>query len=173
MVFPNFYLLNVCHITMSLVFWTKSPNLSEDYLVVIAHQMGFFSCDKNLWATLLQLSNTPHSQINYSQRLYFTAQDLFTYIAHQPWIFIGWTNAEAEAPILWLPDVKSWLTGKDSMLGKIGGSRSGQQRMRWPDGITDSMDMSLRKLQGAVKDRQTGVLQSTGLQRVRRDLATE
>ena len=78
MVFPNFYLLNVCHITMSLVFWTKSPNLSEDYLVVIAHQMGFFSCDKNLWATLLQLSNTPHSQINYSQRLYFTSQDLFT-----------------------------------------------------------------------------------------------
>ena len=37
---------------------------------------------------------------------------------NQPWIFIEMTDAEAEAPILWLPDVKSWLTGKDPVAGK-------------------------------------------------------
>ena len=40
---------------------------------------------------------------------------------NQPWIFIGRTDAEAEAPILWTPDVKSWLIGKDPDAGKDGG----------------------------------------------------
>ena len=51
---------------------------------------------------------------------------------NQPWIFIGSTDTEVEAPILWSPDVKSWLTEKTLMLGKIEDKRRrGQQRMRW------------------------------------------
>ena len=65
---------------------------------------------------------------------------------NQPWIFIGWTDAKAEAPVLWPPDVKSYLMSRDNslektpMLGKIEGKRRrGRQRMRWSSSITDSM----------------------------------
>ena len=58
---------------------------------------------------------------------------------NQPWILIGRTDAKAEAPILWPPGEKSWLTGKKLMLGKIEGRRRRwRQRMRWLDGIINS-----------------------------------
>ena len=76
---------------------------------------------------------------------------------NQAWIFFERTDAEAEAPILWPPDVKNWLTGRTFflMLGKIEGKRRrGWQRMRCLDGIIHLLDMSLSKLQELVMVRE-------------------
>ena len=83
---------------------------------------------KNWWFWTVMLEKTLESPLDCKEIQTVNPK------GNQSWIFIGRTDVEAETPILWLPDVKNWLIGKDPMLGKIeGGRRTGQWRMRWLD----------------------------------------
>ena len=90
------------------------------------------------------LEKTPESPLDYKEIKPVNPT------GNQPWTFIGKANAEAEALILWPPDAKSWLTGKDSDAQKDLRQKKGVAE---DEMVTNSMDMSLSKLQEMVKDR--------------------
>ena len=75
-------------------------------------------------------------------------------IGNQPWIFIGRADAEAETPILWPPDAKSQLIGKDPDAGKDWGQEKGGTEDEMLNAITESMDISLSGLWEIAKDRE-------------------
>ena len=97
---------------------------------------------------------------------------------NQSWIFIGTTDAEAETPILWPPDAKSWLIGKDS------GKDAGKDWRQQAEGVTEDELVGWHHRLNGQEFEQTpgesegqggkpGVLQSMGSQRVSHNLATE
>ena len=111
------------------------------------HKQGWMQKNWCFWIVVLE--KAPESSLDCKEIKPVNSK------GNQPWIVTGRTEAEAESPILWPPDAKCWLIEKVPDAGKHWSFKEkGQQRIRWIDSITDSMDMNLSKLLEILKDRE-------------------
>ena len=139
------------HIKKQIHYFANKGQASQSY--------GFSSSHVWMWEVDYKESWAPKNWCFWSVVLEKTLESLLNCKEIQPrdqsWVFIGRTDVEAETPILWPPHAKSWLTGKDPDARKIEGRRRREwQRISCLDSITDSMNMSLSKLQEVVKDKE-------------------
>ena len=130
------------HIVKAMVF----PVVTYGWMWKLNHKESWVPKNWCFWTMVLK--KTLESHLNYKE-----IKSVYPK-GNQSWIFLGSIDAEAETPILWPPDMKNWLTGKDLGAGKIEGKKRRQQRMRLLDGITDSMDMGFSGLRELVMDRE-------------------
>ena len=145
--------------------YSQSYGFSSNHVLLwkLDHKEGWAPKDPCFWVVVLEKTHEcPLHSKDISPK------------ENQPWIFTGRTDAEAEASIIWPPDVKSQLFGKDPDAWKIEGKRrKRQQRVKWLESITDSMDVNLSQRREIMKDREARLVAVHRVTKIGHDWAPE